>query len=128
MSNDDLEIQSDYKLDNINNDEINYDIISDNYENKDNIISEGDKEYNIPNNDDILEKPVEPEIYQPLNSDSNPNKIQELSNNENVNEVDNNFQNKEKMQNNISELIKKSNLNKNTQKEKYIQDKLLKNY
>jgi hypothetical protein len=81
--------------------------------NDNNMINLRDEEQN-ENND----KPIEPEIYQPINSE----KINLPESNDNENKYEN-FKSKD-----IKEILKKSNLNKNNQKEKYIEEKLLEKY
>ena len=131
MSKKDLEIKPDFNLeDNNNYNEINNNI-DDNYINKDNLELEENNELNYANNiiDDEIKinskELVEPEIYQPLTSE-NLNQKPISNNKEQIKNTD--LENEEKWQNNIKELLKKSNINKNTQKEKYIQEKLMEKY
>lgn len=131
MSKKDLEIKPDFNLeDNNNYNEINNNI-DDNYINKDNLELEENNELNYANNiiDDEIKlnskELVEPEIYQPLTSE-NLNQKPISNNKEQIKNTD--LENEEKWQNNIKELLKKSNINKNTPKEKYIQEKLMEKY
>ena len=131
MSKKDLEIKPDFNLeDNNNYNEINNNI-DDNYINKDNLELEENNELNYANNiiDDVIKinskELVEPEIYQPLTSE-NLNQKPISNNKEQIKNTD--LENEEKWQNNIKELLKKSNINKNTPKEKYIQEKLMEKY
>ena len=68
--------------------------------------------------DNNIEKPIEPEIYEPLNL----NKI-------NIKDKENNYNDSEgKWQNKLKELMKKTNEERDNKKEKYIEDKLLEKY
>ena len=127
MSKGDLEMYSEF---NINNNEINNNL---NDENEGNINMEDNKEINFKNDlidneltkNEKIEKPLEPEIYEPLSSENK--NLKEYTNN--LKEINNyNFNEEENWQNNINDLIKISNMNKNTKKEIYIQEKLLEKY
>ena len=134
MSKGDLEINFEYN-NNIRNDKI---IKDDNQnENENNIISDDNKYIydNLDNNDHIenenLEKPVEPEIYHPLTSENINQK--EYSNKKSQNKSNNfNIEEDNLEYNNIKDLSHKPkmnlSINKNTKKEKYIQDKLLEKF
>ena len=63
-----------------------------------------------------LENPIEPEVYKPLNDY------------ENIKLNKNNTGSEEKPENKIKELIKLSNENRNSKKEKFIEEKLLEKY
>ena len=135
MSKGDIEINSQYN--NINNELSNN--IYDDYENEneDNIFSDDNKDISKNLNDNVhienknLEKLVKPEIYLPLTSD---NINQREISNKNAQNTSNNLNDEKEIYqyNNIKDLGKKSNkilnINNNTKKEKYIQDKLLEKF
>ena len=73
------------------------------------------EEKNNCDNDNI-EKPIEPEVYKPMNN--NDKVIQDIYNDNQEN----------KSENKIKELIKITNENRNSKKEKYLEDKLLEKY
>ena len=79
-------------------------------------LEKNDIEDNNKNNCENVEKPIEPEIYQPLNN--NDKFEQNISNNYLEN----------KSENKIKELIKITNENRSSKKEKYLEDKLLEKY
>ena len=72
-----------------------------------------DKIKQIEYND--LENPIEPEIYKPLNIDEKEDQ-------------NHNYISKKNSEIKIGELMKLSNENRNSKKEKYIEDKLLEKY
>ena len=138
MSKRDIDINSEYN--NINNDKIINNIYDDyekEKENENDIILEDNKYMHNNFNDnehfknENLEKPVEPEIYHPLTSENINQK--EYSNKKTQNKS-NNFNNEQDnlKYNNIKNLKQKPkinlSINKNTKKEKYIQDKLLEKF
>ena len=73
------------------------------------------KDEEIINNNN-LENPIEPEIYEPINNN------EESQQNKNINDSE------EKYKIKLKELMKLYNENRNNNKEKYIQEKLLEKY